>query len=249
MKTLIFIIQNSWSMWFFFNKMCLWNTIAPDNGQFQRWTQGHSNILIPVGKSHHKKCSCAIWNSNTYYLEERTNVNFFFLKVELQGQGHRVKNNDTYGKVLSPGILMWNIKALALTVQKLLAKLKFSKIGLTPKPRSQGQKSWYRRKGLVNSITHVKYQSSSTHCSKVISMVKVFKKWVQGQGHRVKNNDTHGKVLSQKIFIWNIKALTLTVQKVLSRLKFQRGGLNDRMTDGTRTICSPILDLGGKKWV
>ena len=37
----------------------------------------------------------------------------------------------------------------------------------------------------------------------VISMVKVFKKWVklQGQGHRVKNNGTHGKVLSQGILM------------------------------------------------
>ena len=48
--------------------------------------------------------------------------------------------------------------------------------------------------------------SSSTHYSKDIGKVKVFKKmcqtpfkkkWVklQGQGHRVKNNGTHGKVL------------------------------------------------------
>ena len=36
----------------------------------------------------------------------------------------------------------------------------------------------------------VYYQQSTTHSSKVISQVKVFKKWVecQGQGHRVKNN-------------------------------------------------------------
>ena len=46
----------------------------------------------------------------------------------------------------------------------------------------------------------MKYQSSSTHCSKVISKVKVFKK----------------------------KALALTVQKSLARLKFNRGGQNDR---------------------
>ena len=43
-------------------------------------------------------------------------------------------------------------------------------------------------KSLITRKTHVKYKSSSTHCSKVISKVKVFKKWVklQGQGHRVK---------------------------------------------------------------
>ena len=36
---------------------------------------------------------------------------------------------------------------------------------------------------------HVKYQSSSIHCLKVISKFKVLKK-IQGQGHRVKNNGT-----------------------------------------------------------
>ena len=37
------------------------------------------------------------------------------------------------------------------------------------------------------------YRSSSTHCSKVIRKVMVFKKWIklQGQGHRVINNGTH----------------------------------------------------------
>ena len=62
-----------------------------------------------------------------------------------------------------------------------------------------------------------------------MSKVKVFKKLVklQGQSHRVKNNGNHGKVLSQEIFMWNIKALALTVQKLLARLKFQRGGQND----------------------
>ena len=38
-------------------------------------------------------------------------------------------------------------------------------------------------KGLIIRNTYVKYQRSSTHCSKVISMVKL-----QGEGHRVKNN-------------------------------------------------------------
>ena len=57
-------------------------------------------------------------------------VKVFKKWVKLQGQGHRVKNNCTNGKVLSQGILMRNIKALALTVQKLLAKLKFSKNGM-----------------------------------------------------------------------------------------------------------------------
>ena len=50
------------------------------------------------------------------------------------------------------------------------------------------KKMWqiYTQKGLATGNTHVKYQSSSTYCSKVISNVnKFFKKQVklQGQGH------------------------------------------------------------------
>ena len=45
----------------------------------------------------------------------------------------------------------------------------------------------------------------------------------------------------------NIKALTLTVQKFLARLKFQREGQNDRMTDRTKTIYAPDLRSRGIK--
>ena len=52
-----------------------------------------------------------------------------------------------------------------------------------------------------------------------------------------------------------MKALALTVQKLLARLKFQRGGQNarmtelqnDKMTDRIKTICPPIFDLRGIK--
>ena len=76
-------------------------------------------------------------------------------------------------------------------------------MGQTPRSRSQGKKSWYPQKGLITRNTQVKYQSSCNHGSKIISKVKVFKKWVkfQGQGHRVNNNSTHGKVLSQGILM------------------------------------------------
>ena len=43
----------------------------------------------------------------------------------IYGQGQKVKNVGTYRKVLSLEILMWYSKALALTVQKLLAWVKF----------------------------------------------------------------------------------------------------------------------------
>ena len=41
------------------------------------------------------------------------------------------------------------------------------KVDQSPRSRSQGKKWWYQRKGLVTRNAHVKYQSSSTHCSKV----------------------------------------------------------------------------------
>ena len=56
----------------------------------------------------------------------------------------------------------------------------------------------YHHKGYSCDISN-----SSTHYSKVISKVKVFKKWVklQGQGDWVKHNGTHGKVSSQGILM------------------------------------------------
>ena len=52
---------------------------------------------------------------------------------------------------------------------------------------------------------------------------------LQGQGHRVKNNGTHGKVLSQEIIVRNIKGLALTVQKLLARLTFSKNGSNSKV--------------------
>ena len=40
------------------------------------------------------------------------------MKVKLQGQGHKVKNVDIYGKALSQGTHILNMKAQSLTIQK-----------------------------------------------------------------------------------------------------------------------------------
>ena len=54
----------------------------------------------------------------------------------------------------------------------------------------------YPCKGLVSENTHVKYQSSSTYFSKLITNVKVIKKVkLQDQGNRLKNVGTHRKGL------------------------------------------------------
>ena len=121
-----------------------------------------------------------IWNIKALALNVQK---FKFSKkwVKLQGQGHCVKNNGTHGKVLSQGILTWNIKALALNVQKLLARLKFSKNGSNSKVKVTGQKIMVPTERSYHKNTHVKYQSSSTHCAKVISKVKVSERRTEWQ--------------------------------------------------------------------
>ena len=49
-------------------------------------------------------------------------MSFFFKLVKCQG-----KKLSTYKKTSSQGIFMWNNKALALTIPKFLATLKFLK--------------------------------------------------------------------------------------------------------------------------
>ena len=60
------------------------------------------------------------------------------------------------------------------------------------------------QKDLITRDICVKYQSSTTQYSKVISKVNVLKKYVKlsDQGHKVKNNRTQGKVFSQGILMW-----------------------------------------------
>ena len=57
-------------------------------------------------------------------------------------------------------------------------------------------KCWYPGKGLVTINTRVKYQSSDTHCSKVISKIN----WSNPRSRsHDKNIGTHGKFLSLEI--------------------------------------------------
>ena len=68
------------------------------------------------------------------------------------------------------------LKALAFTIQMLLIRLKYSKVGQTQRSRSQGQNCCFPWNGSVTINTYEKYQSSSIHCSKVIRKVKNFQR-------------------------------------------------------------------------
>ena len=84
----------------------------------------------------------------------------------------------------------------------------------------------------------MKYKSPISCGSKVVAKVKFFQKKVksQGQGHKVKNFGIDRKVMSQGIHLCNIKALSLSVQKLWLRLSLlwtdgQTDGQTDRQTD------------------
>ena len=134
---------------------------------------------------------------------------------------------------------MCNIKALSLLDQKLLSRLSFfSKVGQKSRSRSRGKKFWFQQEGLATRNTHVKYESPISFGSKVVAKVKFFQKKVksQGQGHKVKIFCIDRKVLSQGIHLCNIKALSLLVQKLWSRLSLlwtdgRTDGQTDRQTD------------------
>jgi hypothetical protein len=68
-------------------------------------------------------------------------------------------------------------------------------------PNISGSRSWYQMKGLARKNTHVKYESSTTYQSKVMTKVKVFKKKVKLQGQRseCQGHDIKRKVLPEEI--------------------------------------------------
>ena len=99
----------------------------------------------------------------------------------------RLKNIGIRGKVLSQEILLWNIKALALTIQKIISQgYCFKKeVGQTPRLRSQSKKSWFPWNGLVTGNTRVKSQSSSL----------LFKSYNQGFSKKGANSKVKGQTL------------------------------------------------------
>ena len=69
---------------------------------------------------------------------------------------------------------MWNMKALVPPLQKLWLRISLLKKGQAPK--SKDLCCCFLKKGLVTSITYVKYESFGPYRSKVKAKVKVFKK-------------------------------------------------------------------------
>ena len=87
-----------------------------------------------------------------------------------EGQDHKDKYFDTSRKILSQEMTMCNMEALVSYPYKLWPMSIFKK----KLDKCQGQKITYLQKDLITRDIHVKYQSSSTHYSKVLSNIKVF---------------------------------------------------------------------------
>ena len=77
-------------------------------------------------------------------------------------------------KLLSQGMHICILKALAFLVWKLWPRIKFWKVGQTSRSRSLGQKLWHDVKGLVTMNAHMQYESPSSSALKVMAKVEVF---------------------------------------------------------------------------
>ena len=75
-----------------------------------------------------------------------------------EGQDHKDKYFDTSRKILPQEMIMYNMEVF----KKLWPMSKFFQL-----VKCQGQKIKYLQKDLITRDIHVKYQSSSTHYSKV----------------------------------------------------------------------------------
>ena len=91
---------------------------APNNGPFQRRPRSQGQIFW----YRHKKWLCAIWKLWYLIFKKLWPMSIFF-----NWSNVKVNRLSTYKNISSQGIFMWNIKVLALTIHKLLARLKFLK--------------------------------------------------------------------------------------------------------------------------
>jgi hypothetical protein len=87
---------------------------------------------------------------------------------KVRGQGHGVTNERSCQKEYTCEI--WNPSTYN---QKSWPRLKFSKEGQVPSSEIRMSRSWYEMKGLARRNAHVKYESSSTCQSNVLTKAKV----------------------------------------------------------------------------
>ena len=88
-----------------------------------------------------------------------------------EGQDQKDKYFDTSRRILSQEMTMCNMEALVSYPKEVMTNVIF----FLKLVKCQGRKIKYLQKDLITRDIHVKYQSASTHYSKVFSNIKVFK--------------------------------------------------------------------------
>ena len=68
------------------NKMCLWNTKAPDDGQFQRWPRSQGHIFWYQCKDLVTRNDRVQYGSSNIYILEVRPMSIFKKMVKCQGQ-------------------------------------------------------------------------------------------------------------------------------------------------------------------
>ena len=107
-----------------------------------------------------------------------------------EGQDHKDKYFDTSRKILSQEMAMYNMEAFSILSLRRYDQCQF----FLKLVKCQGEKIKYLQKDLIIRDIHVKYQSSSTHYSKVISKNKFIKK-----GHTLRSRSQGKKLWYQRI--------------------------------------------------
>ena len=139
----------------------------------------------------------------------------------------------------------WNMKALPLMIQNLWQILKFAKdIKVNIKVFRSRSKVTFKVTRWSNFDSYGRVSLAEFTCqnkvfiscgSKVMAKVKVFR--YVGRRSVTRPLDYTfiiiGKAWSQEMYMWNIKALSLMVQKVLQRLKFRNVGQRSRLRSST----------------
>ena len=80
-----------------------------------------------------------------------------------EAQDHKDKYFDTSRKILSQEMTMYNMEVVRMLSLRSYDQCQFFFILV----KCQGQKIKCLQKDLITRDIHVKYQSSSTHCSKI----------------------------------------------------------------------------------
>ena len=104
-----------------------------------------------------------------------------------EGQYHKDKYFDTSRKILPQEITMCSMEALVSFFKEVMTNVNFFLVNPWSNVKVKSLRTY--KKISSSCDIHVKYQSSSTHCSKVISKVKVSEMRTELQNDRQDKNN------------------------------------------------------------